>query len=106
MDNELVYRSTKTYGHNAGLSCAFRQWKANSHCKYLHGYALSFKFVFEGKLKKLISHIEKELAKPKKERNKGFLKNSLKEAKTLKELVKECRRQKGEVCCPKCGHNL
>lgn len=40
------YRSTKTYGHNAGFSAAFRQWRADSHCKYLHGYPLSFKFEF------------------------------------------------------------
>lgn len=40
------YRSTKTYGHNAGFSSAFRQWKADSHCQYLHGYPLSFKFEF------------------------------------------------------------
>lgn len=41
------YQSTKTYGHEVGLSCAFRQWRADSHCSKLHGYALSFKFVFE-----------------------------------------------------------
>lgn len=40
------YRSTKTYGHNAGFSTAFRQWRADSHCRYLHGYPLSFKFEF------------------------------------------------------------
>lgn len=37
----LIYHSTKTYGHDIGLSCAFRQWKADSHCNKLHGYALS-----------------------------------------------------------------
>ncbi|HEX2654886.1 MAG TPA: 6-carboxytetrahydropterin synthase [Xanthobacteraceae bacterium] len=42
-----IYRSTKTYDHNEGLSCCFRQWKAvHSHCSLLHGYALSFAFVF------------------------------------------------------------
>ncbi len=40
-----MYQSTKTY--EPGFSCAFRQWRADSHCKLLHGYALSFKFVFE-----------------------------------------------------------
>jgi 6-pyruvoyltetrahydropterin/6-carboxytetrahydropterin synthase len=40
-----VYQSTKTY--EPGFSCAFRQWRANSHCNLIHGYALSFKFVFE-----------------------------------------------------------
>lgn len=41
------FRSTKTYGHELGLSAVFRQWKADSHCNRLHGYALSFTFVFE-----------------------------------------------------------
>ena len=42
-----VYRSTKTYDHNEGLSCSFRQWRAGqSHCRLLHGYALAFRFVF------------------------------------------------------------
>lgn len=43
---DMVYRSTKTYDHNTGLSCAFRQWRADSHCKYLHGYALKIHLVF------------------------------------------------------------
>jgi 6-pyruvoyltetrahydropterin/6-carboxytetrahydropterin synthase len=43
----LTYRSTKTYGHELGLSATFRQWRAESHCNTLHGYALSFKFTFE-----------------------------------------------------------
>lgn len=41
-----LYRSSKTYDHNEGLSCCFRQWRANSHCAQLHGYALAFRFVF------------------------------------------------------------
>lgn len=44
-----MYLSTKTYGHEVGLSCAFRQWRANSHCNKLHGYALSFRFIFQAK---------------------------------------------------------
>ena len=28
-------------------SCAFRQWKADSHCKFIHGYRLIGKFWFE-----------------------------------------------------------
>lgn len=43
----MTYKSTKTYGHEVGLSCAFRQWKAESHCARLHGYALSVKIEFE-----------------------------------------------------------
>ena len=46
-DRRAIYRSTKTYGHNEGLSCCFRQWQAaHSHCRLVHGYALSFRFVF------------------------------------------------------------
>lgn len=40
------FRSTKTYGHTIGLSCCFRQWRAESHCRLLHGYALAFRFEF------------------------------------------------------------
>ncbi len=38
--------STKTFGHEAGFSSTFRQWRAHSHCNMLHGYALGFKFTF------------------------------------------------------------
>lgn len=42
-----LFRSTKSYGHAEGLSCAFRQWRAtHSHCRLVHGYALAFRFVF------------------------------------------------------------
>lgn len=43
----MTYQSTKVFGHELGISCCFRQWRATSHCNQLHGYALSFKFVFE-----------------------------------------------------------
>lgn len=44
----MSWRSTKTYGHEEGLSACFRQWRADhSHCRFLHGYALSFRFTFE-----------------------------------------------------------
>jgi 6-pyruvoyltetrahydropterin/6-carboxytetrahydropterin synthase len=43
----MTYQVTKTYGHELGLSCVFRQHRANSHCKQLHGYALAFDIVFE-----------------------------------------------------------
>ena len=34
-----------------GFSTVFRQWKAETtHCKYLHGYGVSFKLYFEGEL--------------------------------------------------------
>ena len=41
------YYSTKSYGHNIGLSAVFRQPHADhSHCRFLHGYSLAFKFTF------------------------------------------------------------
>lgn len=43
----MPYRSSKTYGHEIGLSAAFRQWKADSHCRFVHGYALSVHLEFE-----------------------------------------------------------
>ncbi len=45
--NKRFY-SGKTYTHATGHSCAFRQWKADSHCNLIHGYALQFEFVFGG----------------------------------------------------------
>ena len=42
-----VFRSYKEF---SGYSTAFRQWRADSHCKYVHGYALRFKVWFEGDL--------------------------------------------------------
>jgi 6-pyruvoyltetrahydropterin/6-carboxytetrahydropterin synthase len=41
-----MYYVTKTYGHELGLSACFRQWRAKSHCRFLHGYPLSFKLEF------------------------------------------------------------
>jgi 6-pyruvoyltetrahydropterin/6-carboxytetrahydropterin synthase len=38
------YTSTKEY-HNA-FPCAYRQWRADSHCNLIHGYAFSMKFYF------------------------------------------------------------
>jgi 6-pyruvoyltetrahydropterin/6-carboxytetrahydropterin synthase len=43
----MKYYSTKTYGNDRGFSCAFRQWRADSHCNQIHGYSLGFRFVFE-----------------------------------------------------------
>lgn len=43
----MAYQSTKTFGHDLGLSCCFRQWRAESHCYFLHGYAVAITLVFE-----------------------------------------------------------
>ena len=37
--------STKTYKQIGPV--AYRQWRADSHCNLIHGYALSFHFEFE-----------------------------------------------------------
>jgi len=39
----MKYESTKIIELG---SCAFRQWKADSHCKFIHGYRLQAKFWF------------------------------------------------------------
>lgn len=41
-----MFHCTKTYGHEEGLSCVFRQWRAASHCRFLHGYALKVRLEF------------------------------------------------------------
>lgn len=44
----MTYSSTKTFGHDVGLSACFRQWRStHSHCQYLHGYALAVTIRFE-----------------------------------------------------------
>ena len=44
-----MYRVVKTYGHERGFSCAFRQWSTDSHCQNLHGYSLGFEITLESK---------------------------------------------------------
>jgi 6-pyruvoyltetrahydropterin/6-carboxytetrahydropterin synthase len=42
------FQSSKLFD---GYSTVFRQWKADTtHCKFLHGYAVSFRVWFEGEL--------------------------------------------------------
>jgi len=41
---QYKYTSTKEY-HNA-FPVAYRQWRADSHCNLIHGYAFSMKFYF------------------------------------------------------------
>ena len=42
-----LFKSKKTYTSSKGLSCCFRQFKAESHCKYLHGYSLRISVEFQ-----------------------------------------------------------
>lgn len=46
-----IIRSTKTYPFSTGLSIAFRQPNADSHCHFIHGYAPSVHFEFGAKEK-------------------------------------------------------
>lgn len=41
----MKYISTKEYKEIGPV--AYRQWRADSHCRFIHGYALTFKFEFE-----------------------------------------------------------
>ena len=41
-----MYHSSKTYGTDIGLSCCFRQHRAESHCRFLHGYAMGVHLEF------------------------------------------------------------
>jgi 6-pyruvoyltetrahydropterin/6-carboxytetrahydropterin synthase len=45
----MPFFSTKVFSHNMGLSCCYRQWRAESHCAYIHGYALEVKITFTAK---------------------------------------------------------
>lgn len=39
-----VYTSTKKF---KGFPCTHRQWKAKSHCRFVHGYSREFYFEFQ-----------------------------------------------------------
>jgi 6-pyruvoyltetrahydropterin/6-carboxytetrahydropterin synthase len=38
-----IYTSTKRF---SGYPCTHRQWKADSHCRFVHGYSREFYFEF------------------------------------------------------------
>ena len=40
----MAYRSTKLFGP---FSACFRQHRAESHCRFIHGYGLTFRIQFE-----------------------------------------------------------
>ena len=43
-----MFQSVKVYD---GFSVTFRQWRAKgTHCRFIHGYATSFRVVFQGDL--------------------------------------------------------
>lgn len=40
------FKSTKRF---TGFPCTHRQWRASSHCRFVHGYSREFYFEFEAK---------------------------------------------------------
>lgn len=44
--NPKNFKSTKRF---TGFPCTHRQWRANSHCRYVHGYSREFYFEFEAR---------------------------------------------------------
>jgi 6-pyruvoyltetrahydropterin/6-carboxytetrahydropterin synthase len=40
-----IFYSTKRF---TGFPCTHRQWKADSHCRFVHGYSREFYFEFAG----------------------------------------------------------
>lgn len=44
--NPNNFKSTKRF---TGFPCTHRQWRAQSHCRFVHGYSRDFYFEFEAK---------------------------------------------------------
>ena len=40
------YKYTSTKEYHDSFPCAYRQWRADSHCNMIHGYSFSMKFYF------------------------------------------------------------
>lgn len=41
-----MHTITKLFSPDKGYSCAFRNWHATSHCRFIHGYDLRFEVTF------------------------------------------------------------
>lgn len=44
--NPKNFKSTKKF---SGFPCTHRQWRAESHCRFVHGYSREFYFEFEAR---------------------------------------------------------
>lgn len=42
----MNYKFTSTKEYHDAFPCAYRQWRADSHCSKIHGYSFSIKFYF------------------------------------------------------------
>ena len=67
----------------------------------------AFYGVFKGKLEKQKQDMKKELERAKSDRRKSWLKDQLKEAKSMRDLLKKMEKQMGyQTTCPHCGGEL
>jgi hypothetical protein len=65
----------------------------------------NYLYVFQSRLDLLKSKIKKELEKPKKERTKGHLKIFLREARHLRNIVRDVSNEHAKLC-PHCGKKI
>ena len=42
----IVYKYTSTKEYHDAFPCAYRQWRADSHCNLIHGYSFTIKVYF------------------------------------------------------------
>ena len=42
----VQYKYTSTKEYHDSFPCAYRQWRADSHCNLIHGYSFNMKFYF------------------------------------------------------------
>ena len=46
MNSPITYKYVSTKEYIDSFPCAYRQWRADSHCNSVHGYSFSMKFYF------------------------------------------------------------
>lgn len=67
----------------------------------------AFLSVFENNLSRLKDDLKTELHRAKTDRRKDWIKNQIKEIKSLRKTVREMQAQDGRLeCCPHCGGSL
>jgi len=69
----------------------------------------AFYGVFKGKLEKQKQDLKKELERAKTDRRKDWLRKQIKEAKSMRDLLKKMEKQMGQdrhTHCPHCGEKL
>ena len=66
----------------------------------------AFYSVFEDKLKKMKQDIKQELDRPVSDRRKAWLKDQLKEAKSMRDHLKMMKKEMRTEVCPHCGKSI